>query len=131
MRWKWIVTICVLLIIALMAAGCVMLGNYDYNKQTKISGNLHLDSGSPPQVATNFLVQNFDLGNLLKETGVSDQIRAVVDIAAHGKSSGDSVQSLMANLDGSIGAVMGEGYLTRYLDMLSINLSQAEIALRG
>ena len=57
-------------------------------KQTKISGNLHLDSSSPPQVATKFLVQNFDLGNLLKETGVSDQVRAVVDIAAHGKSSG-------------------------------------------
>jgi uncharacterized protein involved in outer membrane biogenesis len=93
-------------------------------KQTKISGNLHLDSGSPPQVATHFLVQNFDLGNLLKEAGVSDQIRAVVDIAAHGKSSGDSVHSLMANLDGSIGAVMGPGYLTKYLDLLSAGLSQ-------
>ena len=32
MRWKWFVTIGVLLIIALMAAGYVMLGNYDYNK---------------------------------------------------------------------------------------------------
>ena len=32
MRWKWFVTIGVLLIIALMAAGYVMLGNYGYNK---------------------------------------------------------------------------------------------------
>ena len=100
-------------------------------KQTKISGNLHLDSGSPPQVATNFLVQNFDLGNLLKESGVSDQVRAVVDIAAHGKSSGDSIQSLMANLDGSIGAVMGKGFLTKYLDLLSMNLSQMVIPFWG
>jgi len=100
-------------------------------KQTKISGNLHLDSGSPPQVATKFLVQNFDLGNLLKEAGVSDQVRAVVDIAAHGKSRGDSVHSLMADLDGSIGAVMGKGFLTKYLDLLSMNLSQMVIPIWG
>jgi uncharacterized protein involved in outer membrane biogenesis len=93
-------------------------------KQTKISGNLHIESGSPPQVATNFLVQNFDLGNLLRETGVSNQVRAIVDIAAHGKSRGDSVQGLMANIDGSVGAVMGKGFLTKYLDLLSAGLSQ-------
>ena len=32
MRWKWLATIGVLLIIALMATGYVILGNYDYNK---------------------------------------------------------------------------------------------------
>jgi hypothetical protein len=37
----------------------------------------------------------------------------------------------MANLDGSIGAVMGEGYLTRYLDMLSVNLTQKVIHFWG
>ena len=93
-------------------------------KKTKISGNLHIDPGSPPQVATNFLVQNFNLGDFLKETGKSDQVRAVVDIAAHGKSSGGSVHGLMSDLDGSIGAVMGEGYLTKYLDLISVDLSK-------
>jgi uncharacterized protein involved in outer membrane biogenesis len=93
-------------------------------KKTKISGSLNVDPGSPPQVSTNFLVQNFNLGEFLKEMGKSDQVRAIVDIAAHGKSKGDSVSSLVANLDGSIGAVMGEGYLTKYLDMLSVGLSQ-------
>ena len=83
-----------------------------------------IDPGTPSQVSTNFLVQNFNLGEFLKEMGKSDQVRAIVDIAAHGKSKGDSVSSLMANLDGSIGAVMGEGYLTKYLDMLSVGLSQ-------
>lgn len=100
-------------------------------KQTKISGNFHLDSGSPPQAATNFLVQNFDLGNLLKEAGVSNQVRAVVDIAVHGKSRGDSVQRLMANLNGSVGAVMGKGFLTKYLDLLSMNLSQMVTPIWG
>ncbi len=93
-------------------------------KKTKISGNLHIDPGSPPQVATNFLVQNFNLGDFLKETGKSDQVRAIVDIAAHGKSSGGSVHGLMSDLDGSIGAVMGEGYLSKYLDLISVDLSK-------
>ena len=93
-------------------------------KKTKISGHLHIDSGSPPQVATNFLVQNFNLGDFLKETGKSDQVRAVVDIAAHGKSSGGSVHGLMSDLDGSVGAVMGQGYLSKYLDLISVDLSK-------
>ena len=75
-------------------------------------------------MTTHFLVQDFNLGDFLKETGKSDQVRAIIDIAAHGKSRGDSVQSLMANLDGAIGVVMGEGYLTKYLDMLSSGLTQ-------
>ncbi len=107
------------------------LKNHDFSidkleatyKETKISGNLQITAGTPSQVATHFLVQNFNLGDFLKETGRSDQVRAIIDIAAHGKSRGDSVQSLMANLDGSIGAVMGEGYLTKYLDTLSSGLT--------
>jgi uncharacterized protein involved in outer membrane biogenesis len=100
-------------------------------KKTKISGNLHIDSGSPPQVATNFLVQSFNLGDFLKETGKSDQVRAIVDIAAHGKSTGDSVNSLMANLNGAFGAVMGPGFLTKYLDLLSVDLAQKVIPIWG
>ncbi|MGD8271920.1 MAG: AsmA family protein [Desulfobacterales bacterium] len=92
-------------------------------KETKISGNLQITADTPPQVATHFLVQDFNLGDFLKETGKSDQVRATIDIAAHGKSSGDSVHSLMMNLDGAIGIVMGEGYLTKYLDMLSSGLT--------
>ena len=75
-------------------------------------------------MATHFLVQDFNLGDFLKETGRRDQVRAIIDIAAHGKSRGDSVHRLMANLDGAIGVVMGEGYLTKYLDMLSSGLTQ-------
>jgi uncharacterized protein involved in outer membrane biogenesis len=100
-------------------------------RKTKISGNLNIDSGSPPRVATNFLVQSFNLGDFLKETGKSDQVRAIVDIAAHGKSRGDSVNSLMANLNGAFGAVMGPGFLTQYLDLLSVDLAQKVIPIWG
>ena len=93
-------------------------------KQTKLSGDLHANHGSPTRVTTKFLVQNFDLGSFLKETGRNDQVQATVDIAAHLDSSGDSVHSLMANLDGGIGVVMGQGFLTKYLDLLFMDLSQ-------
>jgi uncharacterized protein involved in outer membrane biogenesis len=92
-------------------------------KGTQISGNFHIKHGETPEVATDFLVQNFNLGDFLKETGKSDEVRAVIDIAAHGTSRGRSVSGLMANLDGAIGAVMGKGFLTQYLDMLSVGLS--------
>jgi hypothetical protein len=98
-------------------------------KETKISGNLKINAGTPSQLAIHFLVQDFNLGDFLKEIGKSDQVRAIIDIAAHGKSRGDSVQSLMANLDGAIAAVMGEGYLTKYLDMLSAGLSEKVIQI--
>ena len=100
-------------------------------KETKISGNVHINPGSPPHVSTNFIVQNLDLGSLLKETGVSDQVRAIVDIAAEGQSSGNSLHGLMAQLDGDFGVVMGKGYLTKYLDLISLNLSQKVIKIWG
>ncbi len=100
-------------------------------KKTKISGNLQINAGAPSQVATNFLVQSFNLGDFLKETGKSDQVRAIVDVAAHGKSTGDSVNSLMANLNGAFGAVMGPGYLTKYLDLLSMDLAQKVMPIWG
>ena len=100
-------------------------------KQTKISADLYVNQGSPTRVATKFLVQSFDLGSFLKETGRNDQVQAIVDIAAHLDGNGDSVRSLMASLDGGIGVVMGQGYLTKYLDMLSIDLSQKVMGFWG
>ena len=100
-------------------------------KQTKISGKLQINHGSPTRMSANLLVQNIDIGGLLKDTGVNDQVQATVDIATHLKSQGDSVHSLMANLDGAIGAVMGAGYLIKYLDMLSVDLSGKVFNLWG
>ena len=100
-------------------------------KKADISGNLSLAPGSPPRITTKFIVQNFDLGGFLKETGLNDEVRSVIDIAADLNSQGGSLRSLMAELNGSIGAVMGEGYLTEYLDLISIDLSQKVIAFWG
>jgi uncharacterized protein involved in outer membrane biogenesis len=92
-------------------------------EQTKISVGLNISHGSPNRFATELLIQNLDLGHLLKEIGVNNEVKATVDIATHLESKGHSVHSLMANLNGSIGVVMGEGYLTEYLDMLSVGLT--------
>lgn len=110
----------------------VKLDNADFSierleatyKKTKLAGHLDISDGAPPQVAFNFLVQGFNLGDFIRETGRSETVEATVDIAAYGKSRGSSVDQLMANLNGAIGAVMGKGYLSRYLNMLSLNLSQ-------
>ena len=100
-------------------------------KETRISGKLHINHGSPSRIDTDLLIQNFDLGDFLRETGMNDEVQGTIDIATHLKSRGDSVHSLMANLDGSFGTVMGEGYLTKYLDMLSVGLSNKVIDFWG
>jgi len=93
-------------------------------KQTRISGNFHLYPESPPRVAAKFLVQDFDLGGFLRELRISEAVRSHLDIAIDVKSRGGSMHDLMAGLDGSVGAVMGEGYLTHYLDLLSVGLTR-------
>lgn len=100
-------------------------------KQTKISGNLHIYPESPPRVATKFLVQDFDLGGLLRELRISEAVRSHLDIAVDAASRGISPRDLMAGLNGSVGAVMGEGYLTRYLDLLSVGLTGKVIQFWG
>ncbi|RLB99019.1 MAG: hypothetical protein DRH90_21100 [Deltaproteobacteria bacterium] len=101
------------------------------HEQTKFSGKLHINHGSPTRINTNFLVQNFDLGRFHREIGLNDQVQGTVDLATHLNSKGDSVHSLMANLDGAIGIVMGQGYLIKYLDMLSVDLSSKIFNLWG
>lgn len=101
-----------------------------YN-QTRISGNFHIYPESPPRVAVKFLVQDFDLGGLLRELRVSEQVRSHLDIAVDVKGSGGTMHDLMAGLDGSVGAVMGEGFLTGYLDLLAVDLSKKVIPFWG
>ena len=97
----------------------------------QISGDAHFYPGSPPTIITKFLVQNFDLGGFLRETGASDQVEGHIDIAADLKSAGESVHSLMANLNGTAGAVMGKGYFSKYLDLIAMDLSRKVIPFWG
>ena len=100
-------------------------------KGTKVSGNVHMYFATPPHIAAKFLVQGFDLGNYLREIGASDNAKGHVDIAADLKSEGDSVHTLMANLDGTISFVMGRSHLTKWLNLLAIDLSKEVIHFWG
>jgi uncharacterized protein involved in outer membrane biogenesis len=100
-------------------------------KGTKVSGNVHIYFASSPHIATKFLVQGFDLGNYLKEIGASDRAKGHIDIAADLKSKGDSIHTLMANLDGTISFVMGRSHLSKWLNLLAIDLSKKVIPFWG
>ena len=100
-------------------------------KGTKLSGYVHFYPGSSPQVVTKFLVQGFDLGRYLREIGASDKAEGYIDIAADLKSKGYSAHTLVANLDGAIGLVMGRGYLSHWLNLFAINLSKEVIPFWG
>ena len=97
----------------------------------KVSANLNLTAGNPSNVAVRFLVQGFDLGRFFKETQVSQDVAGQVDVAADLKSQGNSRHRLMANLDGTTGAVIGKGYVPRILDLLAQDLSRRVITVWG
>jgi uncharacterized protein involved in outer membrane biogenesis len=97
----------------------------------KVSANLNLTAGTPANAAVRFLVQGFDLGRFLKETHVSQDVEGQVDLAADLKSKGNSRHQLMANLDGTTGAVIGKGYVPRFLDLLAQDLSRRVITIWG
>ena len=98
---------------------------------TKVSANLNLTAGTPANVAVKFLVQGLDLGRFLKETHVSQDVEGRVDLAADLKSQGNSRHQLMANLDGTTGAVIGKGYVPRFLDLLAYDLTRQVISIWG
>jgi len=98
---------------------------------TKVSANLNLTAGTPANVAVRFLVQGLDLGRFLRETHVSQDVEGTVDLAADLKSRGNSRHQLMANLDGTTGAVIGKGYVPRFLDLLAQDLSRRVISIWG
>ena len=97
----------------------------------KVSANLNLTAGTPAKVAVKFLVQGFDLGRFLKETHTSHDVEGQVDLAADLKSQGNSPHRIAANLNGITGAVIGKGYVPRYLDLLAEDLSRRVIPIWG
>ena len=98
---------------------------------TKVSANLNVRAGTPANVAISLLVQGFDLGRFLKETHTSQDVEGQVDFAADLKSQGNSLHRLMANLDGTTGAVIGKGYVPHFLDLLAQDLSRRVITIWG
>ena len=100
-------------------------------RDTRFSASLNLVPGRPRKVDMRFLVQGFDLGRFLKETHVSQEVEGQADLAADLASEGDTPHRLMAHLDGVAGAVIGKGYVPRFLDFLAQDLSRRVITIWG
>jgi uncharacterized protein involved in outer membrane biogenesis len=100
-------------------------------KGTKVSGTAFFQAGSPSHVEAKFLVQGFDLGAFLREVQVSEKVKGRLDIAADVSSRGNSVKTLLGKLNGTAGVVMGQGYLSKYLDWLAQDLTRKVIPFWG
>ena len=100
-------------------------------KNTRAAANLNIRSGTPAQVALQFLVQDFDLGSFLREIHKTPEVEGHVDLAADLHGQGDSPHALMAALDGTTGAVIGKGHVPRLLDLLAEDLVSRVIPFWG
>jgi uncharacterized protein involved in outer membrane biogenesis len=100
-------------------------------KKTRISASLNIKTGTPAQVATKILVQDFDLGSFLKETLKTHEVEGHADFAVNLRSQGDSPHSLMAALDGTTAAVIGKGRVPHLLDLLADDLTAKVIPFWG
>ena len=62
---------------------------------------------------------------------MSQNVEAQVDLAGDLKSQGNSPHRLVAHLDGVTGAVIGKGYVPRFLDLLAQDLSRRVVSIWG
>jgi uncharacterized protein involved in outer membrane biogenesis len=112
--------------------GVLSVDNLEANyKGTRITGWAHVESGSPPRMQLDFLVQGFDLGSFLAQIQATGEVQGHLDIALDVSGQGDSIRALMANLDGNVGIVMGKGRASRYLDLLADDLSRRVMRFWG
>lgn len=81
-------------------------------------------TGSPPLVAFRFLTQDFYAGQFFGDSITGEEPDSgLVDIAADLRSEGHSIKDLMANLNGTISTVFGQGNYPQGLDLIAEDLS--------
>ena len=84
----------------------------------------------PAEVALAIKIDQFDLGNVLNEFGVNNIIEGKLDMLIDINSEGDSIASLMAELDGKIVVVMGSGNIdNKFLNVLGADLGHSLLGL--
>jgi uncharacterized protein involved in outer membrane biogenesis len=76
-----------------------------------------------PSFSARLALADADLGRMAKEMETTDILEGRIDFEADLKGSGGSMHALMAGLNGSLGAEMGEGQLNSgYIDYLAADL---------
>lgn len=75
-------------------------------------------------------ITRFNVGQMLKELGISEQVEGQLDADFDLKGHGASLAAVMSKLDGSTNVVMGKGQLdNRYIELLGGDLSAGLIRL--
>ncbi|MCP4327372.1 MAG: AsmA family protein [Alphaproteobacteria bacterium] len=96
----------------------------DYLKSTA-TARIGITLGETPETRIELLLQDFDLGQLLSETKVTDLVKGEVDVGADVTGRGRSVQDMVGGLDGHVGLVMGEGEIaSKYIDLIAVDLTK-------
>lgn len=90
-----------------------------------LDGGIAIDPGVKSTAVTALLkIDNFGIGDMLKELAVTDVIEGNIDGDINLAGKGDSVASIMAALNGHISVIMGKGRINnKYIDLLGGDLS--------
>ena len=73
-----------------------------------ISGHFRLDRQTQPEFDVDLSIENIDLGSFLNDLGIRENYEGKFDLAADLRSRGNSVQQIMANIDGEFTAIVSE-----------------------
>jgi uncharacterized protein involved in outer membrane biogenesis len=91
-------------------------------KDASASGHFSLNAKATPVVTLRLLTQKFDLGSFLKSINVTEKLEGQIDLGIEVNSTGDSIDALMAGLNGNLSLVMSDG-LVRDTDLNEVSIN--------
>ncbi len=96
-----------------------------------MDGSLELKPrGKAAEVATEVNINQLDLGRMLKELKVTEELEGSVDVDIDVRGSGGSVAEVMAGLNGKTSVVMGKGMIdNKYLGLLGKDFTSSVFRL--
>jgi uncharacterized protein involved in outer membrane biogenesis len=94
-------------------------------RKAKATARLTADGRAPPAIDVDLLLQDFDLGRLLKETHVTDLITGDIDVGIDVSGEGGSLHTIVGTLRGHAAFVMGQGDIaSKYIDLIAVDLTK-------
>ncbi|MEE8515262.1 MAG: AsmA family protein, partial [Alphaproteobacteria bacterium] len=98
-----------------------------------ISGDISLDAAAKvPAVKAKLVLKKIDVGALLKDMKISDQIKGKIDLDVNVRGGGRSLGAMMASLGGRASLVMGKGSVdSGYVDLIGADLLQFAASPQG
>lgn len=99
-------------------------------RAVRIANDVRLDG--EPRFVFDVAADDFDLGELLAETGATDLITVRADLAAHGEAQGRSLRQIASSFTGEINLVAGDGEIaSRVVELIASDLAFALVPKGG